>query len=231
MRLYIIRHADPDYENNTITLIGHKEAKALSERLQAEKIDRIYCSSMQRSIDTMKYTQDLTGLSPIIYDWMREVEWSDTIDDYNNPWDLPGEKLLNEPIMPTDENWIDNPYFDGIRVHQDLSSREREFDDFLKELGYKREGKHYVETQENHEKIAMFCHAGFGNAIISYLLNIPLTLQWAGFWMAPTAVTSILFAKRTDNIVVPRCISYGDVSHLYKANLFPRPRGLKGDFY
>lgn len=28
MRLYIIRHADPDYPNNTITPAGHLEAKA-----------------------------------------------------------------------------------------------------------------------------------------------------------------------------------------------------------
>ncbi len=29
MRLYIIRHADPDYPNNTITPEGHLEAQAL----------------------------------------------------------------------------------------------------------------------------------------------------------------------------------------------------------
>lgn len=30
MRLYIIRHADPDYPNNTITPEGHLEAQALA---------------------------------------------------------------------------------------------------------------------------------------------------------------------------------------------------------
>ena len=230
MRLYIIRHADPDYENDTITEFGMAEAAALSHRMERENIDRIYCSSMNRAIKTMEYTRDVTGIKPVICDWMREVEWSDTIDDYNNPWDMPGEKLLNEPDLPTASNWMDNPFFDGPRVNADLQERERHVEEFLMSLGYKREGAHFLELKENHEKVAMFCHAGFGNALTSYLLNIPLTLQWAGFWMAPTAVTVILFAKRTDNIVVPRCISYGDISHLYEAGLNPRPRGLKGDF-
>ena len=33
MRLYIIRHADPDYKNDTITVFGHKDAQALAKRL------------------------------------------------------------------------------------------------------------------------------------------------------------------------------------------------------
>ncbi|MCA1595762.1 MAG: histidine phosphatase family protein, partial [Chloroflexi bacterium] len=61
MRLYIIRHADPDYPNNTITEDGHKEARALADRLAAEKLDRIYCSPMGRAIDTARYTADRCG--------------------------------------------------------------------------------------------------------------------------------------------------------------------------
>lgn len=32
MRLYIIRHAEPDYENDTITAEGHKQAEALAKK-------------------------------------------------------------------------------------------------------------------------------------------------------------------------------------------------------
>ena len=32
MRLYIIRHADPDYPNRTITEKGHLEAQSLAKR-------------------------------------------------------------------------------------------------------------------------------------------------------------------------------------------------------
>lgn len=33
MRLYLIRHSDPEYPNNTITKFGHKKAEALAVRL------------------------------------------------------------------------------------------------------------------------------------------------------------------------------------------------------
>ena len=230
MRLYIIRHADPDYEKGTITEHGHLESAALAQRMQYECIDQIYCSTMQRAIDTMSYTQKCTGIEPIMCDWMREVEWADTIDDYTNPWDLPGDLLLNEPDLPNEENWTRNPFFDGEYVSRDLKTRIHAMEQFLSQLGYERDGKHFIETKENHTKVAMFCHAGFGNAMISYLLNIPLTLQWAGFWLAPTSVTTILFSKRNGRIVVPRCIALGDTSHLYKNELTIKPRGLKGDF-
>lgn len=230
MRLYIIRHADPDYEKGTITEHGHQEAAALAHRMKYEGIDQIYCSSMQRAIDTMDYTQKITGIKPQMCDWMREVEWADTIDDYTNPWDLPGDFLLNEPNLPNGDNWVSNPYFDGEYVSKDLQTRIESMERFLSEQGYEREGKHFVELRENHKKIAMFCHAGFGNAMISYLLNIPLTLQWAGFWLAPSSVTTVLFSKRNGKIVVPRCIALGDTSHLYKKEIDIKPRGLKGDF-
>lgn len=40
MRLYIIRHADPDYPNNTITPEGHLEAQALAKRLSSHGLDQ-----------------------------------------------------------------------------------------------------------------------------------------------------------------------------------------------
>ena len=33
MKILIIRHGDPDYENDTLTEKGHKEAEYLAERL------------------------------------------------------------------------------------------------------------------------------------------------------------------------------------------------------
>lgn len=40
MRLYIIRHGDPDYANDTITPAGHREAQALAQRMAAQGLDR-----------------------------------------------------------------------------------------------------------------------------------------------------------------------------------------------
>ena len=72
MRLYIIRHADPDYANNTITPQGHLEAKALAKRMQKEGIDRIYSSPLGRALDTMKYTAQILNIEPHIEPWTKE---------------------------------------------------------------------------------------------------------------------------------------------------------------
>jgi len=230
MRLYLIRHADPDYENNTITPYGHLEAAALAKRLSREKITRIHCSPMQRAIDTMQYTAEALKLDYEIHDWMREVEWEDTIEAYRNPWDLPGELLIGEKELPDTAGWKSNPYFDGEKLAKDYEDRAARFDSFLQENGYQRKGNRYIELRESHENIAMFCHAGFANAMFSHLMNIPLTTVWADFWMAPSAVTIILFSRRDSPVTVPRCIAYGDTSHLYAEGLPVRPRGLKGSF-
>ena len=39
MRILIIRHGDPDYERDTLTEKGHREAQLLANRLGKEKID------------------------------------------------------------------------------------------------------------------------------------------------------------------------------------------------
>ena len=39
MRLLIVRHGDPDYEKDTLTEKGHREASLLAKKLKDEKID------------------------------------------------------------------------------------------------------------------------------------------------------------------------------------------------
>src|SRR3569833_1782620 len=73
MRLYIIRHADPDYPNNTITAAGHLEAAALAERLATEGLTHIYASPLGRAVHTMRYTADKIGLPHTIEEWTQEL--------------------------------------------------------------------------------------------------------------------------------------------------------------
>lgn len=72
MTLYIIRHADPDYENNTLTEFGWQESHALADWLKDMPIDRIYTSPMGRAIDTAKPLCKLKGIEPVILPWTAE---------------------------------------------------------------------------------------------------------------------------------------------------------------
>src|SRR5690349_4013160 len=73
MRLYLIRHADPDYERDSITPAGHREAQALAKRMQRERLDRIYCWPLGRAIATARHTTELLNLKTVTEDWTCEL--------------------------------------------------------------------------------------------------------------------------------------------------------------
>mgnify|MGYP003377265772 FL=1 len=49
MRLIFIRHGDPDYEKDSLTEKGWKEAALLAERAALWDISDIYCSPLGRA--------------------------------------------------------------------------------------------------------------------------------------------------------------------------------------
>ena len=57
MRIFIIRHGDPDYERDTLTEKGHREAALLAKRYKDEKIDYFYSSPLGRAKHTCDYLQ------------------------------------------------------------------------------------------------------------------------------------------------------------------------------
>ena len=235
MRLYIIRHADPDYEKNTITAEGHQEARALAGRLAADGLDRIYSSPMQRALDTAEYASARLGLICRIEPWTREL-WPELVLA-GSPWgdimsmDVPGEIIRGAKEMPTHQNWQKSPEF--VRYHLDDVFRDvaNHSDAFLARHGYTREGGRYRCVSANEEKIAVFCHGGLALTWLAHLLEIPVSLCWSGFWLPPSSVTTILFEQRSSRWAVPRCIGLADVSHLFAAGLPVRPRGITANFY
>ena len=67
MRLIFIRHGEPDYEHDSLTEKGWREADLLVPRLRKEdSIDTIYCSPLGRALDTAKATLAATGMEPVI---------------------------------------------------------------------------------------------------------------------------------------------------------------------
>lgn len=234
MRLYIIRHADPDYENNTITPDGHLEAKALAKRLVSHGLDRIYSSPAGRARHTMQYTAELLNMDHKIEDWTLELDGLRIDDTPWGPiqlWDVPGEVIRGEEFFPTHDTWNQLEFAQRTKINEIFENVKRFSDEFLKRHGYERVGGKYRCINPNQEKIAVFCHCGFGLTWLSHLLEIPLTLMWSGFWLPPSSVTTILFDERSKDWAVPRCIGLGDVSHLYSEGLPVKPRGIKTNYY
>lgn len=235
MLIYIIRHADPDYPNNTITPAGHEEAKALARRLAGDGLTHIYTSPLGRARDTAQYTADLAKLEPVVEDWLLEhgeLKTEVTLRTGGTAryvaWDVHGETIRAQSPLPTHDDWHMHPAIppETVAVYADVQAAA---DQFSAQHGYEREGERYRIVRPNEDRIAFFCHNGTGLLLLAHWLALPVSLVWIGFWLPPSSVTTVLFEERSDQLAVPRCLGVGDVSHLYEARLPVRPRGLKGN--
>lgn len=231
MKIFIIRHADPDYERRTITRAGHREARALAKRMKRIGLDALYCSPVPRAVHTMEYTANALGMKPIFLEWTRELSdlrteqppWGRLM-----AWDTPPE-ILRSPARKSPYRIDDIPALKGLPIAATVKRIRRESDTFLAGLGYKREGKRYRIRRSNRRRIGVFCHGGFGLTWLSLLLDIPLPLVWGNFWLAPTSVTTVLFEERSRKWATPRAIGVCDVSHLYAERVPVSLHGLKAN--
>ena len=229
MRIYIIRHADPDYPNNTITEYGHREAEALAVRLSTVGLDRIYSSPLGRARDTAGYTARLLGLEPEIEPWTTELDWAMRGEggyDSGAVWDYPGEVFRAGSQYPAYDNWGQMPPVHEDELDEPFARLTGASDGFLARQGYVREGRRYRCVHPTGDRIAMFCHGGFGLTWLAHLLEIPPPTMWSGFWLPPSSVSMVLMEQISSDWAVPRCVGLGDTSHLYAAGLPIQPRGI-----
>ncbi len=232
MQLYIIRHADPDYARNTITDQGHREAVALSRVMESLQPTHLYTSPLGRARDTAGYTARATGLPLGVEEWTREIEGFSV--EQGEPfgqtalWDYHPEKVrhLANRIV-TEDGWLAvHPYDQGFS--QVLDSLASQSDIFLAKHGVVRENNLYriQEETDRNQRLAVFCHAGFGLTWLSHLLGIPFPLVYSSFFLWPSSVTTVLFEERIRGIATPRCTGLADITHLKQSGLTPQPRGL-----
>ena len=72
MLFYYIRHGDPIYDPNSLTVLGEKQAEALAKRLSVYGLDRIYSSPSNRAVQTAKPTCDLVKKEMELLDFADE---------------------------------------------------------------------------------------------------------------------------------------------------------------
>ncbi len=232
MRLYIVRHAEPDYKIDSLTPAGHQEARALAQRMQKIAPTHLYCSPVQRARHTCQYSADLLKLPVAIEPWTAEL--GQCRGQYNGfgelcVWDCPGELIRAKYPMPTADNWHRMPEFSQPLVLEKYQFVQKSSDEFLARHGYVRENGRYRIVRRNADRIAVFCHGGFALWWLSHLLEIPLPLVFAACFLPPSSVTTILMDERSQTWATPRCLGMGDVSHLYAAALPVSRAGIKAN--
>lgn len=222
MRLYLIRHAEPDYPNNTITAAGHREAQALSRRLAREDLHHVYSSPLGRALDTMRYTAELVKLEPRMEDWLRELPGcAMDFPSYGRfaIWNAPGELLRAPRPFPSQALWPEYEPFGQPPVREACAALRAASDAFLARHGYERREGRYACARPNRDRIAVFCHLGLTLTWLSHLLEIPLPMMWCGFFLPASSVTTVLFEERSAEWAAPRCLGLGDVGHLHAEGL------------
>ena len=229
MRLILVRHGDPDYANDCLTGLGHKQAEAAAQRLVPEGITRIYSSPMGRARQTAGYTARLLGLPIEVLDFMHEIGWGSDNDDpvlrQGHPWSLADHMIAEEDFSFAGDNWKEHPAFKANRCNDYLRLISESSDELLNSLGFAREGNRYRCTKENEETIALFAHGGSGACLLSRLLNLPFPYVCSVLAYGLTSVTILSFESRPGELVFPRVELFGDMSHVRNLMSAPAPCG------
>ena len=221
MQLLFIRHAEPDYEHDTITEKGRKEAELLSERLAEIPITEIYVSPLGRARDTASMTIEKLGKTAEEKEWLQEftvrINRPDVKDRRKIAWDwLPQDWTGTEAYFSREE-WAHTPVMKEAGAEKEYLRVISGFDALLAEHGYRREGEYYRAERPNRDILAFFCHFGLECVLLSHLMNVSPMNLWHHTCAAPSSVTSLYTEERRQGIAVFRMNYFGSVSHLQMA--------------
>ena len=227
MILYYVRHGDPIYDPDSLTELGHNQAKALAKRFSLYGLDGIYSSPSTRAIQTAQPTCEALGLEMKICDWADEGKaWHNThiIKSDGKPcWGFaykPTVENFNDPeVRALGQKWYTHPHFRDCTFGDGIKRINEAVDEFLLSLGYMhdREQGCYQKVKNSPNKVALFAHQGAGMLILSSILDIPYPMFATHFDFGHSSVTAIAFGD--DGKIYPKVLQLSNDSHLYKEGI------------
>lgn len=240
MRILFIRHGDPDYVHDTLTEKGCKEAALLANAIDSLHPGSCFVSPLGRAQATASYSLKALNCSAETLNWLMEFPAE---VDLNRAPELrpayPNARMKDGVYLPriawdmVPGYWTEHPeYFDGTKWRDSLVAKSsdllqvydsviRNFDEFLAERGYIREGAHYRVEKESKETVTFFCHFGVTCVLLSRLWSVSPFVLWHSLALAPTSVTEVVSEERERKIAYFRGLRLGDISHLYAAGEKP----------
>jgi len=227
MKIYIVRHAEPDYEHHTITDRGRKEAAALGKRYNASDFDYIYCSPLERAQLTCNAV--VKGKKKVnTVEWLREINHFHAVLNGKPQvcWDFKPKYIQKHPTL-LQPNFLESMEIRDGEFEKHLFSLWDNFDKLLAKHGYKRDGYFYKVTKPNKDKIVLFCHFGVLSALVAHMLNIPFTNAAQFMICPPSGVTVFISEERDKGVAQFRMSRYGDTTHLGKEGII---RSFSGRF-
>ncbi len=220
MKLLIVRHGEPDYEHDSLTEKGFREAEYLAERL--EKLPDVrgcYVSPLGRAKATAAPTLARTGWPCEERPWLREfaayILRPDAPDRRNIAWDwLPQDWTADSRFYDRDR-WYTHPVMAEGGVDTEARWVWAGLDEVLAAHGYRREGNLYRAEAAHNGTVILFCHFGVECVLLSHLLGAAAPVLWNGMCAAPSSVTTLVTEERRPGVALFRMTAFGDTSHLY----------------
>ena len=165
MRLLIIRHGDPDYEKDSLTEKGWREAALLAERISKLDVAAFYVSPLGRARDTASLTLQRMNREAVECDWLKEFPARISRPDMAEirrtlAWDWLPQDWTGEEAYFRREEWAGTEVMREGGVAQEYEYVIRSFDGLLAEHGYVRDGEIYRAERPNRDTIVFFCHFG-----------------------------------------------------------------------
>ncbi|MBR5048811.1 MAG: histidine phosphatase family protein [Erysipelotrichaceae bacterium] len=239
MRILFVRHCEPDYQHDSLTPRGIREAEALREYLKDQDLGDIYVSPLGRAQLTAQIALEGSGRRAETLDWLREANV--TIDLDSDPglrefypditakeidtdrcfWDVMPRKFWEDHYCWDNANWRQARVCASsnlISVYDYVSSS---LDDLLAGHGYRRNGLSYEVTRGNHDTITLFCHLGVTGVMLAHLNNLSPFLIPQLTCCAPGSLSECVSEEREKGIAMFRTLYLGATPHLTLADQQP----------
>ncbi len=225
MNIYIIRHGDPDYEKDSLTEKGWREAELLSRRLCTIPAKAYYVSPLGRARDTASVTLKKVGAEATVLPWLREFNAGYATPEEFHPeglgWDLLPQDWAADPKYYDPWHWMEAPAYKGSGIAEKYKEVITGLDALLESHGYARQGNVYKVVRANKDNLFFFCHYGLECVLLSRLLDCSPVILWHHTVALTTSVTLLTTEERRPGTAVWRMSRFGDLSHLEAAGEEP----------
>lgn len=160
-----------------------------------------------------------------VEEWTSEDRaWENFTFKYEKCWffqSSKANKLRGPEIASLGLKWYEHEIFKDSNAEVGYKSLLDSSDEFFARHGYiyDRENLRYIAKEPNDERIAVFCHQGFGLAWLGTMLDILLSTVWSIMDITHTGMTVIEFRANKEGICNAKMLTMSNDSHLYKEGL------------
>ena len=227
MKLFLIRHGEPDYENDCLTALGRKQAEAICMLKDREQITQVICSPLGRARETAEPLSACLHVETEIRDWLKEIDditiWSEKRPDLAI-WNARSKILYD---WEKEGRVKEQPFAE--RLEEKKQALAEGMDAVLRLRGIRKDTFGCQVTKEKAEKgdLAIVCHLGVGLLLLSCLLDLSPYTVFRSFFLAPASITTVLLEEYGDGKAGFRILQMGDVSHMVSQGIEVVRSGLQ----